>query len=390
MSQRLERIYALINGYIRNAELLLKDNNIIPPGINKICMKFYDSKWIHMFCKIKPLLQFDIQKGYKSIINIQSLQNDNKTITIHDEKGKRFNFQLDKIYDENTTQHTISQDLQHFINNIFNGGHLSLFMYGQTGAGKSHTMQGSVDNPGIITNSMQYIFKTINSDQYKTFQFEIKVAIFHIYNEQILDQLYTIDDENGCLNINQNTERDRKRHKIRHLRNGKVYVDGLKWIKIKSFDDLLFLQNNAKTNYLRHITYMSAHSSRFHQLMLCDIYCKNVFNNAEYVGKINFIELAGSETVLKYGRYGTILKEAQNINKSLCAFGDVLQSLQRDNKFIPYRNSKLTHLLMNSLDRNNECEVIVYLNICSTDIHSLETIRTLTFGQQQMPGIKYK
>ena len=119
---------------------------------------------------------------------------------------------------------------------------------------------------------------------------------------------------------------------------------------------------------------------RTHLVISCKIICMDSKNNKQYNGKINFIDLAGSERIKKSGATGQALKEAMNINKSLSSLRDVLNALYENDRFIPYRNSTLTDILQNDINKENG-DVLLYLNVCPGNRYSFETISTMKFGQ---------
>ena len=162
-----------------------------------------------------------------------------------------------------------------------------------------------------------------------------------------------------------------------------VYADGLKWIGIKSIKDALSLMDTAHRTRNCTFPVTCNGTARSTLLYSIEIEAENIVNNTKYVGKLNFVDLAGSERVKKSAATGSRLKEAQNINKSLSALRDVLQALSNNDRFIPFRNSTLTDVLTSSLFKgDNKNQIMVYLNICPTEMHSFETISTLKFGQR--------
>jgi len=168
--------------------------------------------------------------------------------------------------------------------------------------------------------------------------------------------------------------------KIRHLPDGSVEVTGLTKITVQSDEDINELNRIAGQNRSASATDMNAHSSRSHMLLVVDVSGINIPANIKYFGKLYLVDLAGSERVKKSGATGQALKEAQNINKSLSALGDVMQALQRKEKFIPYRNSTLTDLMANALGGN--AKTIMFINCCPAAAHAFETVSSLKFAKR--------
>jgi kinesin family protein C2/C3 len=127
-------------------------------------------------------------------------------------------------------------------------------------------------------------------------------------------------------------------------------------------------------------TDMNEHSSRSHMLSVVDVRGFNVPANIEYLGKLYLVDLAGSERVAKSGAQGQNLKEAQAINQSLSALGNVMQALQKQAKHIPYRDSTLTDLMANALGGN--AKTVMFINLRPTSDDTSETISSLNFAQR--------
>merc|ERR1712060_907350 len=136
----------------------------------------------------------------------------------------------------------------------------------------------------------------------------------------------------------------------------------------------------AKSNRKTACTAMNDTSSRSHGIVIVSVQGYNVPANIEYLGKLFMGDLAGSERVAKSGVTGKRFTVALEINKSLTALGDVMQALQKKTSYIPYRNSTLTYLMQNAL--GGHAKTIMFINICPTDEHVLETLSSLRFAQR--------
>merc|ERR1712176_551945 len=145
-------------------------------------------------------------------------------------------------------------------------------------------------------------------------------------------------------------------------------------------EEVLAAMAVADTNRTAKKTEMNEHSSRSHMLMSVFVRGFNKPANIEYRGRLYLVDLAGSERVGKSGATGVNLREAQHINKSLSALGDVMAALQSKQKFIPFRNSKLTYLMQNSL--GGHAKTIMFINICPTNEHCVETLSSLKFAKR--------
>merc|ERR1719410_2478033 len=303
---------------------------------------------IRVFCRFRPLLPFELKKNFTECVKFPH----EGALEIVDDKGKTLNFEFDQIYTPKTTQVQVSEDATEYIQSVMDGYNVSIFAYGQTGSGKTYTMNGPKENPGVNLRALKHLFK-ISEERSPQFQYKIKVSIFEIYNEKINDLITNADE---VLQVKKSKKAKKKpakkkgdKFKVRHLPDGSVDVPGLTSVPVSSDEDIHKLEAIAQKNRSASATDMNAHSSRSHMLLVVDVSGINIPANIKYFGKLYLVDLAGSERVKKSGAKGQALKEAQNINKSLSALGDVMQALQQKQKFIPYRNSTLTDLMANAL-----------------------------------------
>jgi len=212
------------------------------------------------------------------------------------------------------------------------------------------------------------------------FEYEIKVSIFEIYNEEIRDLLLGLEKGKKKKKDEKPAKKEKIQHKILHLPDGSVEVTGLNWISVESDQDVIELDQTAQSNRTAGVTDMNAHSSRSHMLLVVDVRGFNVPANIEYIGKLYLVDLAGSERVKKSGATGQALLEAQNINQSLSALGNCMQALQQKNKFVPYRDSTLTDIMTNALGGN--AKTVMFINCCPTAEHAFETVSSLKFAER--------
>jgi len=326
---------------------------------------------IRVFCRVRPLLKFELDQGDTSCLKFPY---DNALI-VTDEKTTEHPFDFDRVYNIDTRQEDVSEDTTEYIQSVMDGYNVSIFAYGQTGSGKTFTMDGTDENPGVNLRALRQLFK-MAEDRAPMFEYTIKVSIFEIYNEEIRD---LIASERKEKSTDKNAKKDGD-YKVRHLPDGGVEVIGLTWIPVTADADVVRLSNIAKKHRSAGVTDMNAHSSRSHMLLVVEVKGFNKPANIEYLGKLYLVDLAGSERIKKSGAQGQALKEAQNINSSLAALGDVMQALQEKRKFVPYRNSTLTDLMTNSLGGN--AKTVMFINCCPTARHAFETVSSLKFASR--------
>ena len=332
---------------------------------------------VKVYCRIRPENEQEISSGLGQCINPESqtsLQILVNNLNINSGLKENYSdkilqeFTYDKVYPSETTQETIFEQVaKPLILSAFEGINGTLFCYGQTASGKTYTMEGlPADNylKGIIPRMMQLVFDTINSDS-NDIEFSVKCQYYQIYNEKIQD---LIDPKKTDLSI-------------REDKNKGIWVGDCTEKYVESEQEMINFFNKGAENRIVASTKMNTISSRSHSIFSVTIYQRNVITESSKTGKLYFVDLAGSEKISKAGVEGnTMLKEAQNINKSIMTLGMVINALTKGGKHVPYRDSKLTRVLQESLGGNS----LTYLIInCSPNLlNQTETLSTLRFGQR--------
>lgn len=274
----------------------------------------------------------------------------------------------DKVFKPNSTQEQVYMSSSyHIVQDVLSGYNGTIFAYGQTSSGKTHTMEGmfgDAEKQGIIPRIVQDIFNHIyNMDA--DLEFLIKVSYFEIYNEKIRDLL---DVTKMNLAIHED-------------KNRVPYVKGASERFVSSPEEVMQCIEEGKNNRHVAVTNMNEHSSRSHSVFLIQVKQENTRTQKKLIGKLYLVDLAGSEKVSKTGAEGMVLEEAKNINKSLSALGNVIAALAEGTKsHVPYRDSKLTRILQESLGGNSRTTIVICCSPASTN--EAETKSTLTFGQR--------
>lgn len=252
------------------------------------------------------------------------------------------------------------------VDDILNGYNGTVFAYGQTGAGKSYTMMGTdIDDDmgkGIIPRIVEQMFASILTSP-SNIEYTVRVSYMEIYMERIRDLLVPQHD-----NLPVHEEKSRG-----------VYVKGLLEIYVSSVDEVYEVMRRGGAARAVSATNMNQESSRSHSIFVITVTQKNVETGSAKSGQLFLVDLAGSEKVGKTGASGQTLEEAKKINKSLSALGMVINALT-DGKstHIPYRDSKLTRILQESLGGNSRTTLII--NCSPSSYNDAETISTLRFG----------
>jgi kinesin family member 5 len=276
-------------------------------------------------------------------------------------------FTFDRVFDMNSRQDDVFEySIRSTVDDVMNGYNGTVFAYGQTGAGKSYTMMGSdIDNnelKGIIPRIVEQIFASI-MDSPSTIEYIVRVSYMEIYMERIRDLLMP---QNDNLPIHEEKNRG-------------VYVKGLLEIFVSNVQEVYEVMRRGASSRAVAATNMNQESSRSHSIFVINIQQKNVETGSAKSGQLFLVDLAGSEKVGKTGASGQTLEEAKKINKSLSALGMVINSLT-DGKstHIPYRDSKLTRILQESLGGNSRTTLII--NCSPSSYNDAETVSTLRFG----------
>ena len=332
---------------------------------------------VKVYCRIRPENEQEISSGLGQCLtplSTNSLQiivdnlNINSGIKENYSEKTTQEFTYDRVYPSETTQKTIFEQIaKPLISAAFEGINGTLFCYGQTASGKTYTMEGIPSDEnlmGIIPRMMQLIFETINSWS-SDIEFSVKCQYYQIYNEKIQDLIDTRKTDLA----------------IREDKNKGIWVGECTEKYVESEQEMMNFFNTGASNRIVASTKMNAISSRSHSLFSVTIYQRNVITESSKTGKIYFVDLAGSEKMSKAGVEGnTMLKEAQNINKSIMTLGMVINALTKGGKHVPYRDSKLTRVLQESLGGN--CLTYLIINCSPSTLNLTETLSTLRFGQR--------
>ncbi|CAL9151481.1 unnamed protein product [Musa hybrid cultivar] len=286
-------------------------------------------------------------------------------------------FEFDRIFGEDCkTVDVYEARTKEIVASAVSGFNGTVFAYGQTNSGKTHTMRGSVAEPGIIPLAVHDLFLSIQEDIDR--EFLVRMSYMEIYNEEINDLLAP---EHRKLQIHENLERG-------------IYVAGLREEIVTCAEQVLDLMEFGESH--RHIgeTNMNLHSSRSHTIFRMIVESReriedgNVVDSCDAVrvSVLNLVDLAGSERAAKTGAEGMRLKEGSHINKSLMTLGTVIKKLSEGAEgqgiHVPYRDSKLTRILQPALGGNANTAIIC--NITLAQVHADETKSSLQFSSRAL------
>ncbi|XP_060923632.1 kinesin-like protein KIF3B [Limanda limanda] len=280
-------------------------------------------------------------------------------------------FTFDSVYSWNSKQIDLyNKTFMPLVNSVLLGFNGTIFAYGQTGTGKTYTMEGLKNDPesrGVIPSAFDHIFKHISRSQNQ--QYLVRASYLEIYQDEIKDLLSK--DQSHRLELSERPDTG-------------VFVKDLSSFVTKSVQEIENVMKVGNQNRSVGATNMNEHSSRSHAIFVITVECSELGVDGENhirVGKLNLVDLAGSERQAKTGAQGERLKESTKINQSLFALGNVMSALVDDRaSHIPYRDSKLTRLLQDSLG-GNACTVMV-ANIGPASYNMEETLTTLRYSNR--------
>lgn len=334
-------------------------------------------KNVKVFCRFRPLNQSELNNGGYGVVRSTK----NKNVYVQTENKTELSFNFDYIFPQQSTQEEIYQSAgKPLIDDIFKGYNTTIFAYGQSGSGKTTTMSGyshvvdksellsnddvilwtKPEDMGIVPRIIKDIFDLIPTK--KDHQFSIQISYVEIYLEKIRDLLNPIND---------NLE-------IRESRYKGIWIDDVTEVYVSSFNDAIKIIRKGELNRSVASTAMNAHSSRSHSLISVNLSQINLKTQVKTLSRMVFVDLAGSEKVEKTKAEGLLLKQAQATNKSLLALGLVIKALVDKKSHVPYRDSKLTRLLTDSLGGNSKTHLILTCSLAGYNME--ETISTLRFG----------
>ncbi|XP_017604961.1 kinesin-like protein KIN-14R [Gossypium arboreum] len=318
---------------------------------------------IRVFCRCRPLSDDEASAGHTTIVDFSAAKDGDIGILTGSSMKKIFKF--DRVYTPKDDQVSVFADASPVVTSVLDGYNVCIFAYGQTGTGKTFTMEGTGQNRGVNYRTLEQLFKLIE-ERKEISTFSISVSVLEVYNEQIRDLLAT--------------EPASKRLGIRQASEGFHHVPGIVEAKVENIKEVwnvLQAGNNARAIGSNNV---NEHSSRSHCMLCILVKAKNLITGECTKSKLWLVDLAGSERLAKTEVQGDRLKEAQNINRSLSALGDVISALANKSSHIPYRNSKLTHLLQDSLGGDSKTLMFVQISPSEQDLG--ETLSSLNFASR--------
>ncbi|CAI0459753.1 unnamed protein product [Linum tenue] len=325
---------------------------------------------IRVYCRVRPFLPGQASR----FSTVDHIEEGNISIITPSKYGKegRKSFSFNKVFGPMATQAEVFADTEPLIRSVLDGYNVCIFAYGQTGSGKTYTMSGpnelTEESLGVNYRALSDLFQ-LSAQRKEVIIYEISCQMLEIYNEQVRD-LLTSDGLN-------------KRYPfpidVVHSSNG-INVPEAVLVPVSSTSDVINLMSTGHKNRAVSATAMNDRSSRSHSCLTVHVQGRDLTSGNVIRGSMHLVDLAGSERVDKSEVTGDRLKEAQHINKSLSALGDVIASLAVKSNHVPYRNSKLTQLLQDSL--GGQAKTLMFVHISPEPDTLGETLSTLKFAER--------
>ncbi|XVF41935.1 hypothetical protein PTKIN_Ptkin01aG0320600 [Pterospermum kingtungense] len=320
---------------------------------------------IRVYCRCRPLNQAEIANGSSSVVEFDSSQDSELQIISSDSSKKQFKF--DHVFRPEDGQEVVFAQTKPIVTSVLDGYNVCIFAYGQTGTGKTFTMEGTPENRGVNYRTLEELFRG-SEDRGGGMKYELFVSMMEVYNEKIRDLL------------GENSNQPTKKLEIKQAAEGTQEIPGLVEARVYSTEEVWELLKSGSRVRSVGATNANEMSSRSHCLLRVTVRGTNLINGQKIRSHLWLVDLAGSERVGKIEVEGERLKESQFINKSLSALGDVISALASKTSHIPYRNSKLTHMLQSSL--GGDCKTLMFVQISPSTADLGESLCSLNFASR--------
>ncbi|KAL8213653.1 UNVERIFIED_CONTAM: hypothetical protein K2H54_067924 [Gekko kuhli] len=337
---------------------------------------------IRVFCRVRPLLPCEKQ-AQKGMGHLCFPPDDNRALVLskaeesHVGRERKdditYEFNFDRVFPPSSSQEEVFEEIALLVQSALDGYHVCIFAYGQTGSGKTYTMEGPEDlapsTAGMIPRAVQQVFRAARQMEAKGWKYQFTANFLEIYNESLRDLLVLRPERSGELEIkrvNQTTE--------------ELHVPNLSYVSVASEGEVLKLLQTAKAQRSVARTILNERSSRSHSLFQLHIEGHHASRDVRTSSVLSLVDLAGSERLDKSLSKGERLRETQAINSSLSNLGLVIMALSNKEAHVPYRNSKLTYLLQNSLGGSSK--MLMFVNISPLEENFAESLNSLRFARK--------
>lgn len=387
---------------------LMAENGVLARRLNNEILSLKGN--VRVFCRMRPRL---LEEKATDAVRME-VQDDCLGLTVYDvahanvtgmkEHTRSWDFEFDHVFRPGTSQATCFEEISCLVQSALDGYRVAILAYGQTGSGKTHTMLGGStvlppaedDEAGMIPRTVDLIFKEAAQLKKHGWELEVHASMAEVYNDQALDLLASRQGSASAVG-HAAAEIEARIAGVSSMGCGAASASAeqqhppFRRVRVRDAAHVHSLLHRASRE--RHVATTAANerSSRSHavfQLFLTGR-CRVAGREREVSGMLSFVDLAGSERLQSTGAVGERLKEAQHINRSLCALGDVIEAIGRKSSsrgpsaaavHVPYRNSRLTMLLRDCL--GGDSKTLMFVNISPLQEHLGETLSSLRFASK--------
>uniref|UniRef100_F6HYZ4 Kinesin-like protein n=1 Tax=Vitis vinifera TaxID=29760 RepID=F6HYZ4_VITVI len=315
---------------------------------------------IRVFCRCRPLNQAEIANGSTSIVDFDSSRENELQIICSDSSKKQFKF--DHVFRPGSDQEAVFAQTSAIVTSVLDGYNVCVFAYGQTGTGKTFTMEGTPENRGVNYRTLEELFR-ISRERSNIINYELFVSMLEVYNEKIRDLLV------------EKSNQPPKKLEVKQAAEGTQEVPGLVEARVYGTDEVWGLLQSGSRNRSVGSTNANELSSRSHCLLRVTVKGENLVNGERTSSHLWLVDLAGSERVGRIEAEGERLKESQFINKSLSALGDELQAHSYSTKL-----SRKT--LTKTSKTGGDCKTLMFVQISPSAADLGETLCSLNFASR--------
>ena len=323
---------------------------------------------IRVMCRVRPVL--DESEGSEAGLQFPDDKTSAKIGVLGPEEKsslgnitrKEYPFEFDRVFTPAVQNEEIFGEISQLVQSALDGYNVCIFCYGQTGSGKTYTMSSA---DGMIPRATHMIYETVRALEEKSWSYTMEGSFIEVYNEELHDLLAPSGQG--------------KKLEIRHDEARRsTTVTNCRTVTLDSAATVEAMLDEAQNNRAVAATRSNERSSRSHSVFVLKLVGENAATGERCEGTLNLVDLAGSERVKASGAEGDRMREAQSINKSLSCLGDVIDALGRGSAHVPYRNSRLTHLLQYSLGGNSK--TLMFVMVSPLEGHLKETLTSLRFA----------
>eukprot|EP00696_Hemimastix_kukwesjijk_P016108 gnl/Hemi2/4413_TR1545_c0_g9_i1.p1 gnl/Hemi2/4413_TR1545_c0_g9~~gnl/Hemi2/4413_TR1545_c0_g9_i1.p1 ORF type:complete len:868 (-),score=180.07 gnl/Hemi2/4413_TR1545_c0_g9_i1:117-2720(-) len=336
---------------------------------------------VKVVCRCRPMNEKERRDAQMvGLENLVACDSENNEVSVYNQtKTKVRTFRFDKVYDEQSSQEEVfDNSVKPIVEQVLEGFNCTIFAYGQTGTGKTFTMEGpNASNSeekfkGVIPRAVEMIFNYVNTHREDA---TIRVSYLELYNEELSDLISC--EQRKAIRVLEDHRGSRNNER------GNTNVQGLEEFVVHSLDDITKLMERAWKKRKTAETFLNTRSSRSHAIFTVIIQTREAIADGEDLiktGKLNLVDLAGSENIGRSGAVKERATEAGHINTSLLTLGRVISALVEGAPHIPYRDSKLTRILQESL--GGRAQTCIIATISPAVSHLDETLSTLDYAHR--------